>query len=76
MEDLAASWRDSNRSRPRFGGALSGGTPQPIRNERRGLLTDDLNMDDEEEMDFVGGGGNSGRDFEMNDIGRGDKKKD
>ena len=33
-------------------------------------------MDDEEEMDFVGGSGNSGRDFEMNDVGSGDKKKD
>lgn len=77
LEDLAARWRDSNGPRHRFGGAAASGTsPQPIRNERRGLLSDDLNMDDEEEMDFVGGSGNSGRDFEMNDVGSGDKKKD
>lgn len=81
LENLAASWKDSNRrpmplSRPLFGGGGSGSATQPARNERRGLLSNDLIMDDEEEMDFVGGE-NSGRDLEMNDVGSsGNKKKD
>jgi hypothetical protein len=33
-------------------------------------------MDEEEEMDFMGGGEGGGRDFEMNTVGRGSKKKD
>ena len=83
FQDFAASWNDPNRqsnqsSRPLFGGG--GGRSQTnvnTGNERRGLLADDLNMEDEgEELDFVGSGGNSTSNnfFEMNDVG--DKKKD
>ena len=85
FQDFAASWNDPNRQshnqRPLFGGGGGGSQSNVNRgNERRGLLSNDLNMEEEEEeLDFVGGGhgGGSGRDFEMNDVaGRGDKKKD
>jgi hypothetical protein len=87
FQAFAASWNDPNaQSASRPGGGLFGsgfgGTGSQTNvnrgNERRGLLSNDLNMDEEEEeeMDFVGGG-SSGRDFEMNEnIGGGDKKKD
>ncbi|KAL7535587.1 hypothetical protein ACHAXR_008080, partial [Thalassiosira sp. AJA248-18] len=89
FQNFAASWNDPNaqsnrQSRPLFGGVGVGGgggggaqsNTNNRGNERRGLLSNDLNMDEEEEeMDFVGGG-NSGRDVEMNDVGGYDKKKD
>jgi len=83
FQTFAANWNDPNRqsnqsSRPLFGG---GGRSQQSNvntgNERRGLLANDLNMEDEgEELDFIGSGGNSSSNnfFEMNDVG--DKKKD
>ena len=86
FQDLAASWNDPNRNsnqsqRPLFGGfGGAGGTRDGHANrgnERRGLLSSDLNMEeDEEEMNFVGVGEGGGRDVEMNSVGRGDKKKD
>ncbi|KAL3774637.1 hypothetical protein ACHAW5_008560 [Stephanodiscus triporus] len=87
FQDLAASWNDASRnsnqpSRPLFGGFGGGGgggtQGNAIRgNERRGLLSSDLNMleEEEDEVDFVGGG-EGGRDVEMNSVWRGDKKKD
>ena len=83
FQDLAANWNDPNRnsnqpSRPLFGfgGGGTQGNAANRGNERRGLLSSDLNMDEEEEMDFVGGGEGGGRDVEMNSVGRGSKKKD
>jgi ribosomal protein L12E/L44/L45/RPP1/RPP2 len=60
-----------------LGGAVGGGGGSPSNrggNERRGLLSGELDMDeDEEEMDFIGGG----RDVELKSVGRsGDKKTD
>jgi ribosomal protein L12E/L44/L45/RPP1/RPP2 len=58
-------------------GAVGGGSPNNRGgNERRGLLSGELDMDeDEEEMDFIGGG--AGRDVELKSVGRsGDKKTD
>lgn len=88
FQAFAASWNDPNAQtnrRPLFGGSGSQNTVNRG-NERRGLLSNDLNMDEEEELDFVGGAANTGRDFEMNDVGSsasgakidwsGDKKKD
>ncbi|KAL9185110.1 hypothetical protein ACHAXT_002887 [Thalassiosira profunda] len=79
FQEFAASWNDPNANRQSnslFGG---GGAPSGASrgNERRGLLSSDLDLDEgEEEMDFIGSGG-SGRDFEMNDVGgSGNKKKD
>lgn len=83
FQDFAASWNDPNRqsnqtSRPAlFGGGSANASNRG--NERRGLLSNDLNMEEEEEeeMDFIGGGGTGSRAFEMNDVGgSGDKKKD
>ena len=57
-------------------GGGSGGSPSNRGggNERRGLLSGELDMDEEEEeMDFIGGG----RDVELKSVGRsGDKKTD
>ena len=85
FQAFAASWNDPNRqansqsSRPLFGG-LGGGSQSNVNagNERRGLLADDLNMEEGEELEFVGGHEPSGNVFEMNDVGGGsaDKKKD
>ena len=82
FQTFAANWNDPNRqsnqsSRPLFGGGTSQQSNVNTGNERRGLLANDLNMEDEgEELDFVGNGGNSSSNnfFEMNDVG--DKKKD
>ena len=85
FQDFVASWNDPNAQANRralFGGGAQNNTASRG-NERRGLLSNDLNMDeDEEELDFVGG--NSDRAVEMNDVGgsgakinwSGDKKKD
>ena len=85
FQAFAASWNDPNAQqqgggsgnrRPLFGGAGSSSqnvTGQSRGNERRGLLSNDLDME-EEELDFVGGGG--GNSVEMNDVGGYDKKKD
>ena len=85
FQDFVASWNDPNAQANRralFGGGAQNNTANRG-NERRGLLSNDLNMDeDEEELDFVGG--NSDRAVEMNDVGgsgakinwSGDKKKD
>jgi len=79
FQHFASSWNDPNAQtnrRPLFGGGggSSGGHTIANRgNERRGLLSNDLTMDEdeeEEEMDFVGGA-TGGRDFEMNDVGSG-----
>ena len=79
FQEMAANWNDPNRQqRPLFGGgAQQSATNRGTGNEQRGLLSNDLNMEEEEEeeMDFIGGG-SSGRDFEMNDVGSGSKKKD
>ena len=86
FQDFAANWngndpnRQSNQSsRQLFGGGGGGRSQSNVNtgNERRGLLADDLNMEDEgEELDFIGNGGNSSSNnfVEMNDVG--DKKKD
>ena len=85
FQAFAASWNDPNAQqqgggsgnrRPLFGGAGSSSqnvTGQSRGNEHRGLLSNDLDME-EEELDFVGGGG--GNSVEMNDVGGYDKKKD
>lgn len=94
FQQFAANWNDpaaqANR-RALFGGGGGGRRPAAPAGagfERRGLLSGDLNMDEdeEEEMDFVGSSGNGGgntRDYEMNDVRSGpsvgwggDKKKD
>eukprot|EP00581_Thalassiosira_minuscula_P006852 CAMPEP_0183702876 /NCGR_PEP_ID=MMETSP0737-20130205/830_1 /TAXON_ID=385413 /ORGANISM="Thalassiosira miniscula, Strain CCMP1093" /LENGTH=368 /DNA_ID=CAMNT_0025929559 /DNA_START=70 /DNA_END=1176 /DNA_ORIENTATION=+ len=87
FQELAAGWNDPNKqggNRRLFGGASQSLNAANQGNERRGLLANDLNMDEEEEeMNFIGGGRSSGNDFEMNDVGSsgrvdwsGDKKKD
>lgn len=81
FQELAAGWNDPSRqsnqpSRPLFGGGGNANANANRGNESRGLLSNDLNMeeDEEEEMDFIGGGGNA---YEMNDVGgSADKKKD
>lgn len=86
FQAFAAGWNSHNHqnSSGGGGGGLFGGGgahnnsgPSPRGgNERRGLLSSDLDMEeDEEEMDFIGG--NSGRDVELQSVGRsGDKKTD
>mmetsp|Transcript_19713 Transcript_19713/g.30971 ORF Transcript_19713/g.30971 Transcript_19713/m.30971 type:complete len:403 (+) Transcript_19713:96-1304(+) len=81
FQHFASSWNDPNAQtnrRPLFGGGGVGGgqTTTNRGNESRGLLSNDLNMDDdEEEMDFVGGATGGSRDFEMNDVGSGSGAK-
>lgn len=80
---LASNWNDQSGTpgtgRPAWlggvGGGGGGGTPSNRpNNESRRLLASDLNMDEEEEMNFDGGRSNSGgTDVEMNSYG---KKKD
>jgi len=79
FQAFAAGW-NSHQNSSGGGGLFGGGNntssatnPSPRGNERRGLLSD-LDMDEEEEeMDFVGGG----RDVELQSVGRsGDKKTD
>ena len=69
FQQFAANWNNPNRAgRPLFGGGPPA-APQQRMNESRGLLADDLGLEDEEEeMSFIGGDSNS---FEMQD-----KKKD
>mmetsp|Transcript_6334 Transcript_6334/g.15762 ORF Transcript_6334/g.15762 Transcript_6334/m.15762 type:complete len:382 (+) Transcript_6334:77-1222(+) len=80
FQEIAANWNDPNRQnqRPLFGGGggahVQSNANANTGNERRGLLSNDLNMEEEEEMEFIGGGG--GNAFEMNDVGSGSKKKD
>ena len=84
LQAFAAGFNSQNPTSGGDGGGLFGGgnnnthtNPSPRGNERRGLLSD-LDMDeddDEEEMDFIGG--SSGRDVELQSVGRsGDKKTD
>lgn len=57
FQQFAASWNDPNRA-PLFGGGQEAARRQPQQrgNERRGLLSSsELDMEEEEEMDFVGG---------------------
>ena len=78
---LASNWNDQSGTpgtgRPAWlgGGGGSGGTSSNRpNNESRRLLASDLNMDEEEELNFDGGRSNSGGlDVEMNSY---DKKKD
>jgi hypothetical protein len=71
FQALAANWNQPNMQQNRTSSAVA---PQ---NERRGLLSNDLNMEEEEEMDFVGGGRSRGDAVELGDIGgSGSKKKD
>lgn len=69
FQQFAANWNENRAAgRPLFGGGPPA-APQQRMNESRGLLSNDLGLDDEEEeMAFVGGDSNS---FEMQD-----KKKD
>lgn len=91
FQAFAERWNDNNAqpNQPKRGlFGVGGGNAAPAAaaqtnanrggNERTGLLSNDLDMDEEEEeMDFVGSGGAGGRDFEMNAVGGSyDKKKD
>ena len=69
FQQFAANWNENRAAgRPLFGGGPPA-APQQRVNESRGLLSNDLGLEDEEEeMAFVGGDSNS---FEMQD-----KKKD
>mmetsp|Transcript_2212 Transcript_2212/g.5122 ORF Transcript_2212/g.5122 Transcript_2212/m.5122 type:complete len:371 (-) Transcript_2212:3-1115(-) len=82
FQEFAANWGDPNRQQAQTNSnSASGGADHRYRsnNERRGLLSNDLDMDEEEEeLNFVGGGGGGSGEFvELGDVrGSGSKKKD
>ncbi|KAL7469526.1 hypothetical protein ACHAXS_009946 [Conticribra weissflogii] len=82
FQEFAANWGDPNRPQAQnHSDSASGGGNPRRHNERRGLLSNDLDMDEEEEeeeLNFVGGGrGGSGEFVELGDVrGAGSKKKD
>lgn len=82
FQEFAANWGDPNRQRAQTNSNSASGGADPrnrSNNERRGLLSNDLDMDEEEEeLNFVGGGGGGSGEFvELGDVrGAGNKKKD